>query len=379
MSGAGRAIARKLGLPIAHRLDRRADRPEPLLAPVRVFGNTPGAQRIGEVVASWAPRSGGELERRGDGNGGQVEEGLGTAVLVLDELTHPRDLEVTELARAVRRMKACGRVIVIARAPEHPDPIIAAVRGGIAGMVRSMAKESRSGITVNGIYLSDDLHIADPALLAALRFLASAGSAFVTGQLLTIDQPGHLPSSWDRPHAGRCALLTGAGGGIGTAIAQTLAAGGAELVLVDLPGSRDLAGLAGRLGGHALPGDITEPDVIVRELSRRGLEPQIIIHNAGITRDRSFVNLSERDWRKTIAVNLTAQLDLTRALWRPDLHLVSLSSTSGIAGNVGQANYAYTKSAILSMIRAQAAALAPGGGTANAVAPGFIDTAMTRA
>lgn len=359
-------IARRLGLPVAHRLDRRADRPEPLLGPVRVFGESPGARRIGEVLASWGERAG-------------TEERLGTAVAVFDELTDPADLRVTNLARAVRTMRACGRVIVIARTPNHPDPVVAAARGGLAGMVRSMAKESRRGITVNGIYLADDLHIADSGLLGALRFLASAGSAFVTGQILEITEPGRQPVVEERPHAGRCALLTGAGGGIGTAIAERMAEGGAELVLVDLPGSAGLEGLARRLGAHALPGDITEPSVIARELARRGLEPEIIIHNAGITRDRSFVNLSGRDWRKIIAVNLTAQLELTEALWRPDLHVVSLSSTSGIAGNVGQGNYAYTKAAIIDMIRAQARMLAPGGGTANAVAPGFIETAMTGA
>jgi 3-oxoacyl-[acyl-carrier protein] reductase len=132
--------------------------------------------------------------------------------------------------------------------------------------------------------------------------------------------------------------------------------------------------------------DITAPDAgprLARQLVARHGGADVVVHNAGITRDKLLVNMDADRWNAVLAVNLQAQLDLTQALLDTDGALragawvVSVSSQSGIAGNRGQTNYAASKAGIIGMVRAWAPAFAARGATVNAVAPGFIVTEMT--
>jgi 3-oxoacyl-[acyl-carrier protein] reductase len=164
-----------------------------------------------------------------------------------------------------------------------------------------------------------------------------------------------------------------------------MARDGAHVVAVDVPAAgQSLAEVANEIGGTALQLDITAADApqrLVEHLRERHGGVDVVVHNAGITRDKLLVNMDAARWNSVMAVNLQAQLDLTAALLdgvlRPDARVVCVSSQSGIAGNRGQTNYAASKAGIIGMVRAWAPEFAARGATVNAVAPGFIVTEMT--
>jgi 3-oxoacyl-[acyl-carrier protein] reductase len=257
----------------------------------------------------------------------------------------------------------------------------------VDGLLRSLAKELRAGATANGIVLADGVTTTSPSALGALRFFLSGRSAFVDGQFLTVASgEGTLPADPDKPLAGKVAVVTGAARGIGAAIARTLHRDGATLVVVDIPAAGDhLATVANEVRGTALQLDITREDagqrIIDHAVGRHG-RLDIVVHNAGITRDKLLANMDPDRWNSVLAVNIAAQLRINDALlasehFRNSPRIVSVASTSGIAGNRGQTNYAASKGGVMGMVRATAPLLAERHGSINAVAPGFIETEMT--
>ncbi len=178
--------------------------------------------------------------------------------------------------------------------------------------------------------------------------------------------------------------MTGAAGGIGSATVRRLADEGAEVLAVDLPGHDRLDRLERAVGAVPLPLDLTDeaaPEAIAEAAADcDGID--ILVHNAGITRDRTLVKMAREAWRQSLAVNLEAPLRITRRLLDDQLvcehgRILCLSSIAGIAGNVGQANYATSKAGLIGFVRKLADELADRAITANAVAPGFIETQMT--
>jgi 3-oxoacyl-[acyl-carrier protein] reductase len=157
-------------------------------------------------------------------------------------------------------------------------------------------------------------------------------------------------------------------------------------VLVDIPAAGDhLAEVANQVKGTALQLDISKEDAgqrILEHAVQRHGRLDIMIHNAGITRDKLLANMDQSRWSSVIDINIAAQLRINEALlasehFRVSPRIVSVASTSGIAGNRGQTNYAASKGGVMGMVRATAPLIAARGGTVNAVAPGFIETEMT--
>jgi 3-oxoacyl-[acyl-carrier protein] reductase len=190
----------------------------------------------------------------------------------------------------------------------------------------------------------------------------------------------------------RVAVVTGAARGIGAAIVEVLARDGAHVICLDVPAAGDaLAKVANLVGGTALQLDITAADagerIAAHVAERHGGRLDVLVHNAGITRDKLLANTDADRWGSVLSVNLLAQLRINEVLLDPSREgglvdggrIVTVSSTSGIAGNRGQANYAASKAGLIGMVQALAVSpqVAGRGITVNAVAPGFIETEMT--
>lgn len=185
---------------------------------------------------------------------------------------------------------------------------------------------------------------------------------------------------------GKTALITGASGGIGAEIARVLHGAGAT---VGLSGTRvdPLEALAGELGGraHVLPCNLSDMDA-VDALPKQAVEAMgsvdVLVNNAGITRDNLFMRMSDDEWQSVLNVNLTATFKLCKGVMRGMMkarwgRIVNISSIVGATGNPGQANYAASKAGMVGMSKSLAYEVASRGITVNAVAPGFIETAMT--
>ncbi len=383
-SGLGTTLAKRLGLPrpVALRRHRPGD---PLVdGPVLVLGGGADADAVARLMsADWDL----EVHRHAT-----PDLRYAAVVLALTEVRHPDDLAapVLEAASVLRSLAPHGRVVSLSRPALDTDgPAVAAARQGVDGLVRSLAKELRAGATGNGVVVAADVPVTAPSAVATLRFLLSRRSAYVDGQLVEVDSDaGTLPADWEQPLAGRVAVVTGAARGIGATVAEVLARDGATVVCVDVPAAGEqLAAVANRVRGTALQLDVTAPDagerILAHAIGRHG-GLHVMVHNAGITRDKLLANMTPDRWAAVIAVNVAAQLAINEALltsgdFTDAPRIVSMASTSGIAGNRGQTNYAASKGGVIGAARATAPLLVPFGGTANAVAPGFIETDMTAA
>ncbi|MDQ3404776.1 MAG: 3-oxoacyl-ACP reductase [Actinomycetota bacterium] len=286
----------------------------------------------------------------------------------------------------IRSVGPSGRVVVLGTPPESAaDPREQIAQRAVEGFVRSVAKELKRGATAQLVYIAPG---AEGETESTLRFLLSAKSVYVDAQVIRIGAHGGdavEPGDWNSPLAGKVALVTGASRGIGAAIADVLARDGAHVVALDIPAQgADLAAVANRVGGSALQLDITTanaPATLVDHLKTRHGGVDIVVHNAGITRDKTLAKMKDSAWDAVIAVNVASQLTINDALLAGDAlreggRVIGVSSIAGIAGNLGQSNYGTSKAGVIGMVDAYAPILAARGMTINAVAPGFIETAM---
>ncbi|MFJ5997987.1 3-oxoacyl-ACP reductase [Streptomyces sp. NPDC092370] len=367
----GRFLTRRLGLPQPAALTRWS--PERPALDGGLLHLTAGRSALGLAPV---------LARTGPGPAGSGR----TAAVVLDA-TGVRDVEgLAEVHAALhpvlRSVAPSGRVVVLGAPLDPADHHQAAAQQALEGFTRSLGKEIGRGRTVNLLRLTDAA-----AAESTLRFLLSPKSAYVSGQVIEVGTPHEsTPPDGERPLTGRTALVTGAARGIGEAVAETLARDGARVVVLDVPqAEQDARRVADRLGGTALLLDITAADAGARIADALPDGLDLLIHNAGITRDRRLVNMPAERWGSVLEVNLGSVLRTTDALLKDGTlkrggRIVATASIAGIAGNAGQTNYGASKAGVVGLVRSLAPrALAEHGVTVNAVAPGFIETKMTAA
>ncbi len=381
-SAVGRRLATSLGLPRPVRLRRYAVGGPLLDGPVLVGGHgaAPLAQRARSLLAGLDVPTLDAVDE---------DSRLGAVVVDLSEVATPADLDTLRsvVGPALKALLPSGRVVVLGADPATAGDVAqAAARRALEGVTRSIGKELRAGATANLVLVEED---AGPGVDSVLRFLLSGRSAYVDGQVVRVGAGVPLdPDDWDAPLAGKIAVVTGAARGIGAAIADVLARDGATVVCVDVPAAGDaLARTANRVGGTALQVDVTADGAgraILDHASSRHGGLDIVVHNAGITRDKLLANMDEARWASVIDVNLGSILRMNQTLLadgalRDGGHVVLVSSIAGIAGNRGQTNYAASKAGVVGLVDALAAdpGLRARGITVNAVAPGFIETEMT--
>lgn len=283
-----------------------------------------------------------------------------------------------------RQIEGSGRVIVVATTPESAKTVKQAIaQRALEGFVKSVGKEFKKGITAQLVYVDED---AANNLESTLRFLLSPRSAYVSGQVIRISKAEVVKVDWNKPLAGKTALVTGASRGIGEAIAHILARDGAHVICLDVPQQQaDLERVAADISGSALGLDITAADAgeKIKAAAQKNGGLDIIVHNAGITRDKTLANMKPELWDLVININLSAAERINDYLLENDGlnangRIVCVSSISGIAGNLGQTNYAASKAGVIGLVKFTAPIL-KNGITINAVAPGFIETQMTAA
>ncbi|WP_286220237.1 3-oxoacyl-ACP reductase [Marinobacter apostichopi] len=287
----------------------------------------------------------------------------------------------------IKKLGRNARVVVVGQNPstcrKAPQ---AAAQQALEGFVRSVGKEiGKKGATANLVWMAPG---AEKQLDSTLRFFLSPRSAYVSGQVVRIGKSASAPTTSPvAPLTGKVALVTGASRGIGAAIAETLARDGATVIGLDIPPAMaELEKVTDAINGKALACDITDkaaPKLIADFVQEHFGGIDLVIHNAGITRDKTLGNMPEHFWDMTIAVNLSAEelIDeelMHRELMRENGRIVCISSISGIAGNFGQTNYSTAKSGVIGYVEAMAKQL-KNGVTINAIAPGFIETQMTAA
>jgi 3-oxoacyl-[acyl-carrier protein] reductase len=388
------SFVKTAGLPVPVELERHTPG-DPVIRGRVLVGAAPGG-RLAGAVARVVAGAGAEAatELRDDLRGAAAEAGLDAAVwnpdaasseesfkaLVFDATGIAGTGDLGELRAflgpTIRRIERSGRVIVLGTPPgECAAAGEAIAQRALEGFTRSVAKEVRRGATGQLVLVEPG---AEDAIDSTLRFLLSPRSAYVSGQVVRVGRADSPPvDDWERPLAGRVALVTGASRGIGAAIASVLERDGAHVAGLDIP---DLG------EGMELALDVTDPEAprtIASHCAREHGGADIVVHNAGITRDKTLGRMDEERWSSVIDVNLGAPERITTELLghegalKDAARIVCVSSISGIAGNAGQTNYATSKAGVIGLVQTLAPTASERGATVNAVAPGFIETEMT--
>lgn len=406
----------KLGLPTPLLLDRGAEgrfsmpplanRPVTLLAP---------PYKAHPALASMlVQRLGAHLAENGASN------------VVVDATAVRTPADVSALAMevlqplALQKMKH-GRVVFLTQTT--PDHVMStALSSGVAALVRSLAKEmGATGTTVNVVKMLGASCFSNTSNLAPvawpLAFLLLPDAAFISGQEVTVDLSSSITTTTEAWLAslasfssnkglldGKVCLVTGASRGIGKAISTRLAADGARVLGVDMPNTApQLEALMEELGGVPFLQDVTQEAAPLQlrdfVVDKGGGKLDCLVHNAGLTRDKTLRRMSTEQFQQVVRVNVEAVLRINRAfglgygsdgseenqpvaLLNPNGRILLLASINGIAGAFGQTNYSFTKAALMGYAQSFAPLLAaqgPPGATINAIAPGFIETDMTKA
>jgi 3-oxoacyl-[acyl-carrier protein] reductase len=296
------------------------------------------------------------------------------------------DLEdlYTTVKNTVAKINANGRVVLVSRM-DDTSALSSTVQKSIEGFARALAKEigGKKGVTVNLLKVTN-MNVMPFEIVNAATFFLSDKSSFITGQVIELNNAYGTDFSLPvKLLQDKIAIVTGGARGIGAAAARVLHREGAKVIIVDVPFAKeDAEKLAQELNGDVILEDITDAKA-TEDIQKfildnyKGLD--ILINNAGITRDKTIAKMSIEQWRGVLNVNLKATINLTETFikngFNKNAKVVGLSSISGIAGNVGQTNYSLSKAGMMGFMKTIAERNE--NIYANAVAPGFIETKMT--
>ncbi|MFX2256355.1 3-oxoacyl-ACP reductase [Acinetobacter variabilis] len=396
----GKFVIKNLGLPSPTSLDR-FESATPVVKGAVLFGAAPASTLTGAIAQVLANIHANSYA----GNNAELQQAAASAGLNLGAF-NPGDkeskfkavifdasgIENSEQLKSLydffnpiaRQIQSSGRIVIVGTTPETAKSVSQSIaQRALEGFVKSVGKEFKKGIAANLIYVDAG---AEANLESALRFAVSPRSAYVSGQVIRVSPAEKVDVDWTKPLAGKTAVVTGASRGIGEAIAHVLARDGAHVICLDVPQQQaDLDRVAGEIGGSTLAIDITAADagekIKAAAAEQGGLD--IIVHNAGITRDKTLANMKPELWDLVININLSAIERVNDYLisnngLNANGRIICVSSISGIAGNLGQTNYAASKAGVIGVVKFTAPTL-KNGITINAVAPGFIETQMTAA
>ena len=396
----GKFVIKNLGLPAPINLDR-FESATPVVKGAVLFGAAPAstlsgsiAQVLANIHANSYTGNNAELQQAaaktglnlGAFNQGDKESKFKAVIFDASGIQNSEQLnELYQFFNPIaRQIQTSGRVVIVGITPETAKTVKQAIaQRALEGFVKSVGKEFKKGIAAQLVYVDEG---AEANLESTVRFALSPRSAYVSGQVIRVSKADVADVDWAKPLAGKTAVVTGASRGIGEAIAHVLARDGAHVICLDVPQQQaDLERVAGEIGGSVLAIDITANDagekIKAAAAAQSGLD--IIVHNAGITRDKTLANMKPELWDLVININLSAiervnDYLLENAGFNKNGRIVCVSSISGIAGNLGQTNYAASNAGVIGLVKFTAPIL-KNGVTINAVAPGFIETQMTAA
>jgi len=380
----GKLVVKNLGLPNPPRLERYT--PDSALVEGTVLVAAAPSSTLGDQLMA-------DLSASGISTARSQVDGATYRGLVLDATGIDSTAGLGEVQAfftpVLRSLARSGRVLVIGTPPENAaDDGRAIAQRALEGVTRSLGKEVGRGATVQLLYIATG---AEAGMRSTLDFFLSPKSAYVSGQVVRIGASGTIGVAPVRdplrPLDGKVALVTGASRGLGAAMARTLHRDGATVVGLDVPAlAGDLKALLDELDGESLVLDITAKDAPQRTaayLSSHHGGVDVVVHNAGITRDKRLQNMNPQNWDLVIDINvgapqrITAEL-LAQGLIRGNGRVLAVSSIAGIAGNNGQTNYAASKAGVIGFVHDLAGRVATDDITVNAVAPGFIETDMVK-
>ena len=381
-SPVGKLFVKNLGLPNPTALERWTEGAPVVDGTVITGGNGRLAKTL--TVA---------LDNLGVTHVGTAPEGEKFKALVFDATGIGSSADLIALEQfftpLMRSITPNARVLVLGTVPDQTENNAERVaQRALEGFTRSLGKEIGKGSTVNLVYVAPG---AESTLESTLSFFLSPKSAYVSGQVARLGATGTTEAAPvadpAKPLTGKVAIVTGASRGIGEQIARVLHRDGATVLGIDVPqAASELQSLMKELDGDHLTLDITGKDApqrIAQHVKTKFGQVHAVVHNAGITRDKKLANMAEDRWSSVIAVNLTAPERITRHLLDEKVvnangSIVGVASIAGIAGNLGQTNYATSKAGVIGLVDALRDELEDGI-TVNAVAPGFIETKMTDA
>lgn len=380
----GKFLVQNLGLPNPPYLERW-EAGQPLVKGTVLLGAAKGST-LGKNVAEL-------LETAGINTAAKQVEGDKYKGLVFDAtgIGNAADLVAIQkfFTPVLRSLKSCGRIVVIGTLPEATTSTGASIaQRALEGFTRSLGKEVGRGGAVNLVYVGKG---SAASLGSTLGFLLSPKSAYVSGQVVRLGSTDLVKADKvadpAKPLAGKVALVTGASRGLGAAMVRTLHRDGATVVGLDVPPlADDLKALMDELGGGSIIADITAadaPTMIASYLKDTYKGVDIVVHNAGITRDKRLMNMKSENWSLVIDISVGAPQRITEELLSQCLinkggRVIGISSIAGIAGNNGQTNYGTAKAGVIGFINDLSKRVAKDGITVNAIAPGFIETDMVK-